>query len=35
MKPTGRDMALDTLNSKETSFMKPEHKRLAAEGLNL
>ncbi len=33
MKKTGRGMALDSLNSRDTNFMKPEYKRLAAEGL--
>ena len=34
MKQTGRNMALDSLNSKETSHMKPEYKQKAAQGLN-
>lgn len=33
MKQTGRGMALDALNSKETSHMKPEMKQMAARGL--
>ena len=33
IKKTGVGMALDALNSKDTNYMKPEHKRLAAQGL--
>ncbi len=33
MKPTGKSMALDALNSKDTAHMKPEMKALAAAGL--
>ena len=33
MKPLGRDMALDTLNSKDTGHMKPHLKKMAAQGL--
>ena len=32
MKPTGRGMALDSLNDRSTSYMKPEHKAIAARG---
>lgn len=32
-KKTGNQMALDALNSKQTSHMKPEMKALAAQGL--
>ncbi len=33
MKKSGKEMALDSLNSKDTAFMKPEMKTLAAAGL--
>ena len=33
IKKTGNGMALEALNSKDTSYMKPEHKRMAAQGL--
>lgn len=33
IKQTAKDMALKSLNSKETNFMKPEHKKAAAKGL--
>ena len=33
MKQSASDMALNSLNSKETSHMKPEMKELAARGL--
>ncbi len=33
IKKTGRGMALDSLNSKETNHMKPEMKAEAAKGL--
>ncbi len=33
MKPTGKDMALDSLNGRSTGYMKPEHKAAAARGL--
>ncbi len=33
MKPTGRGMALDSLNSKETKHIKPQYKKLAAQGI--
>ena len=33
MKKTGRGMALDTLNSRETNFMKPKYKEWAARGI--
>jgi len=33
MKPTGNDMALDSLNSKGTSHIKSRYKELAAQGL--
>ena len=32
-KPTGRGMALDTLNSRESGHMKPRFKEKAAQGL--
>ena len=34
MKPTGRGMALDSLNSKDTAHMKPSAKLKAAQGLD-
>lgn len=33
IKKTGRDMALESLNSRDTDYIKPQHKRLAAQGL--
>ncbi len=33
MKQTGKGMALDSLNSKDTAHMKPEMKTQAAKGL--
>lgn len=33
IKKTGKGMALDTLNSKSTDFMKPEYKHWAAKGI--
>jgi len=33
MKQTGNEMALNSLNSKETAYMKPLQKQWAAEGL--
>jgi len=33
MKKTSVDMARDSLNSKDTGYMKPEHKAAAAQGL--
>ena len=33
MKQTGNDMALDSLNSKQTSHVSPEHKKAAERGL--
>jgi putative FmdB family regulatory protein len=35
IKPTGNEMALNSLNSKDTSYIKPEHKAIAAGGLSL
>ncbi len=33
MTPTANGMTLDMLNSKDTAYIKPEHKQIAAQGL--
>ncbi len=33
MKQTGREMALNSLNSKDTAHMKPQQKQWSAQGL--